>query len=800
MDKFRVKAYLMHEYEHDAAQEAVNASLITDAEWTDGYVMGVVDEDGLKKLSDEGLVVSLVEQLARPPDVTLGGQLGGDADPLAALGVFSLNSRIAGPTGVQTERPLPQAIENVNTNEKILSQDSRRTQFYVVRFHGSITEKRRKDLRKKKIKLIERVSRNKYTVRLKPSELKGLAELPFVDCIRLYTEDDTLRVQSATTPKLTQSTTTETLALTSAKGDKRKRHPRTRVYNVSLHLPKDMSAVVKWLKGRKIKPLWKHGDQLQVAMLENSKPLNDLAKLTEVAVIEELEIPKLYDEFARSLLGLANNGKKIGLEGDGEIIGVADTGIDKTHPDLANRIAGFSAWGRKGDTSDPDGHGTHVAGCAVGDGTASKGKIMGAAPQAKVFFQSILDMNGALGGLPNDIGELLQEAYDKGARIHNNSWGAFNFARYTNTSLDVDRFVEANPDMLVVIAAGNDGLGVPRVANAQMSAAEGFVDWPCVAAPATAKNGLTVGASRSSRTVGGYAQLTWEDAWPDRYPHSPIAKERISSDAQCLAAFSSRGPSDDQRIKPDVVAPGTDIAAARSKGAPLHRFWGAYPKNNMYAFMGGTSMAAPYVAGCAAVVREWYRKTRKWKTPSAALLKATLINGTHRITGVDALAPQDGDPNYHQGFGRIDVANTVPNPFSPKMKLEFVDTWKEPSQLLVKTGKFARYSIEVGKDHPLRLCLAWTDPTARSLQNSLLLTVDDGQMKWVGNSQAATLLNVAGGPRDPNNNVQVVRIEKPRAGKYFIVIFASMLAFPPQSFALVVTGDLKSELKFEPAL
>jgi subtilisin family serine protease len=525
--------------------------------------------------------VTPVEEVITPTETFRG------ANPMAALGVFSLSSRIATPGGVVTNRPLPKAVEGADPTKKILSHDPRRTQFYIVRFHGSITAERRKELRKQKIKLIERLSRNKYTVKLKPSEIKPLAELPFVDSIRLYTEDDTLRVEPPPTVyKSLESASSAAFTLANAKPSKAKRPPRTRVYNVRLHLAKDMSAVVKWLTARKIKPLWKRGDQLQIGMQENSKTLTDLAKRPEVAVIEQLEATRLYDEPARILLGLANGQKKIGLEGDGEIIGVADTGIDKTHPDLADRIAGVSAWGRPGDTSDPDGHGTHVAACVVGDGTASKGDVMGAAPKAKVFFQSILDKNGGLGGLPNDVGELLKEAYQKGARIHNNSWGAFSFARYTNTSLDVDRFVVDHPDMLVIIAAGNDGLGVPRVSNAQMTAAQGFVDWPCVAAPATAKNALTVGASRSSRKAGGYAELTWQDAWPDRYPYSPIATELISSDDQSLAAFSSRGPCDDQRIKPDVVAPGTDIAAARSKDAPLHRFWGAYPKNNKYGFMG----------------------------------------------------------------------------------------------------------------------------------------------------------------------------------------------------------------------
>jgi hypothetical protein len=212
--------------------------------------------------------------------------------------------------------------------------------------------------------------------------------------------------------------------------------------------------------------------------------------------------------------------------------------------------------------------------------------------------------------------------------------------------------------------------------------------------------------------------------------------------------------------------------------------------------MGGTSMAAPYVAGCAALVREWYRKKGKWATPSAALLKATLINGTQRITGDDAVAALTGEPNFHQGFGRIDMSNTVPNPLSPKLKLVFTDPWKDKAQMLSNTKSRIRYRVKVGGGLTLRLCLAWTDPGANGLQNSLLLLVDNttSQTKWVGNAQAATILNIAGGPRDPNNNVQVIRIEKPTPGEYTIAIAVSNLLFPPQSFALVVTGDLKSEL------
>lgn len=796
MTKYRIKAYFMHEHEQSAAKKAADASVLADVEWTPGYVMGVINESEIESLSKQGLVISLVEKIESADEAIVPSvDSASVAARVVASSVFAIGASPVGTADAPKGLPLPVTVENQTTQSKILSHDPRRMQFYVVRFHGSITEDRRKELRKLHIKLMERLTRNKYTVQLKPSQIKTLAEVSFVDFIRLYTEVDTLRVQNTGDVPQANDFEVKSLAPTTLKAAKSERTQRTCIYTVKLHQAKDMPTIIKWLAQRKRKPLWRHQDQLQVALLENSKILTDLAKRPEVAVIEQLEAPRLYDEPARTLLGLVRKNLKLGLEGAGEIIGVADTGIDKSHADLTNRIAGVSAWGRKGEVSDPEGHGTHVAGCAVGDGTASQGEVVGAAPQAKIFFQSILDKNGGLGGLPTDIGDLLKEAYAKGARIHNNSWGAFSFARYSNTSLDVDRFVAANPDMLVVIAAGNDGIGVVRAVGTKMSATQGFVDWPCVAAPATAKNGLTVGASRSSRTEGGYSKLTWNDAWPDRYPHPPISKERISSNDQCLAAFSSRGPSDDLRIKPDVVAPGTDIAAAKSKDAPLHKFWGAYPKNNQYGFMGGTSMAAPYVAGCAALVREWYRKQGNWPTPSAALLKATLINGTQRITGADSVAELAGEPNFHQGFGRIDMSNTVPNPLSPKLKLVFNDTWKNKAQVFTQTGQRFRYSVKVGNGLPLRICLVWTDPAARGLQNSLLLLVDNAsQIKWVGNAQAATLLNIAGGPRDPNNNVQVVRIEKPQPGDYTIAIFASMLLLPPQSFALVVTGELQSDL------
>ncbi len=99
--------------------------------------------------------------------------------------------------------------------------------------------------------------------------------------------------------------------------------------------------------------------------------------------------------------------------------------------------------------------------------------------------------------------------------------------------------------------------------------------------------------------------------WPASFPLPPFYNiEKVSGDIQSLAGFSSRGPVDDGRLKPDVVAPGTDIISVRSANGKVGTYWSLHPTNANYAIMGGTSMAAPMVTGCAAVIREYLVKIK----------------------------------------------------------------------------------------------------------------------------------------------------------------------------------------------
>ena len=106
-----------------------------------------------------------------------------------------------------------------------------------------------------------------------------------------------------------------------------------------------------------------------------------------------------------------------------------------------------------------------------------------------------MDAHGEL-ILPLDLAQLFKQAYDAGARISNNSYGAPTGSIYYISSMEIDDFVSRHRDMLIVRSAGNDG-----IANEPKNSQKGFVDWLSMGSPGTCKNGLTVGASRSSRKM-----------------------------------------------------------------------------------------------------------------------------------------------------------------------------------------------------------------------------------------------------------------------------------------------------------
>ena len=747
----RIIAYFMHEDE-----QAEVTRLMPNGFGTESYVIGDIDEGELQALRARGVVCVETAPPRRPetPGMIFESRTAGIGVPGPAIGVG-----IGMPAAPVTARPGAASV-------------------YLLQLRGPLLEPWRAQLTALGVTLLEHIPPDAYTARLTTALVAAVSPLPFVESVTEYGPGETgpaIGLESVSPPPVAG------------------RALRMLTFDARLHDASDRDDVLAWLAARQVPVAGAAGRKIRFYALEDSSIPDDVGALAEVAEVEPFIPPTLSNDLARTIVGVdavaAAVPAGLDLTGAGQTIAVADTGIDAAHPDFTGRIDAFVALGRIGDSSDPHGHGTHVAGTALGDGRSSNGALRGAAPGARLYMQSLLDAQGGLGGLPLQLEDLFEPAYAAGARIHNNSWGSATSARYTMNCSEVDAFVARRRDMLIVIAAGNDGTSANPVRTAP-----GFVDWSSIGSPASAKNALVVGASRSTRASGGFSTRTYKSVWPRLHPTAPIATETVSGNPDALAAFSSRGPCDDRRIKPDVVAPGTDIASTKSAIASLQQFWGPYPGSAQYAFMGGTSMAAPLVAGMAALLRE-YLVSRGVNTPSAALLKATLINGAQWLKAADAIADHAGCPNHHQGFGRVDLRTTIPNPGQPALRLEWVDTWETPATQFVRTGQRFRYTFRVGGTLPLRLCLAWTDLPARGTQNSLAFLVQDpNNQRLMGNSG---LLGQIIDP-DPDNNVHVVRLDNPPAGDYIVQIFARNLLKPPQDFAFVVSGDLTTGLTVVP--
>jgi hypothetical protein len=734
--KKRVIAFTMHEHEMAAARAAMPTG-----EATDGFVLGDLDDDEIAALRDKGLVV---QELA-------GAAPGRPAPAVPFPRGFAVAETVL-PAG--SPSPIQRLI-----------------------LKGPLMASWRAELERLGVEILEALPGFALRVRVPPASLAALSGLAF-----LAAPAEPLGSAPAVVP-----------AFGPEMGRLPPRDIAVRPFDVLLHSAGDLPAFLAWLRSRQVTLGPARGNKVRVFVAEGSPVIAEIrSQVAWVDRLEEYVPPELHNDVARRLLGIEADrpGAPFPFAGEGEIVGVADTGLDDTHPDFAGRIVAAVALGRPGDTSDPNGHGTHVAGSVLGDGSASGGRLRGAAPKARLFFQSLLDPHGGLEGLPFQLGDLFEEAYQAGARVHNNSWGAATASSYRVTSSEVDEFVHRRKDMLIVISAGNSGTAADPPVGGR-NAPPGFVDWLSVGSPATCKNGLTVGASRSSRSSGGFAAHTYGELWPDAFPRPPIADARVSGDAQSIGGFSSRGPCEDYRIKPDLVAPGTDILSCRSSRAPLRNFWAADPANPKYAFMGGTSMAAPLVTGCAALIREYYVKVRRHQ-PSAALLKATLINGTRWLGGSDAVADYPDLPNYHQGFGCLHLPGTIPTPLAPELGLEYFDNWADAGSHFGVTGQRIRLAVTAAAG-PLHFCLAYTDAPGKGVQNNLDLLVDvpGGSRKRFGNESVPRGFH---GP-DPTNNVEVLRLPDAPAGRYLIQIVATNVLKPPQDFALVVTGRLQSPLE-----
>ncbi len=279
-----------------------------------------------------------------------------------------------------------------------------------------------------------------------------------------------------------------------------------------------------------------------------------------------------------------------GLTGKGISVGVLDTGIDETHPDLAGSVVASKDFsGSESGVVDKAGHGTHVASIITGDGTASEGRFKGVAPDAKLVIGKVLDDTGS-GQFSWLIAGMEWMATQNVKVVNMSLGGGIPSDGKDPVSLALDEISERS-GTLFVVAAGNSG-------EDEFGAHDESVSLPGVA-----ESALTVGAIDREGAVAG---------------------------------FSSKGPRlGDGAIKPDVTAPGVEIAAARAADTQIGELVGEH-----YVRASGTSMASPHVAGAAAILAQQHPT---WAGPR---LKAALVN---------TAMPNANDPVFHQGAGLVNV-------------------------------------------------------------------------------------------------------------------------------------------------
>jgi serine protease AprX len=538
-----------------------------------------------------------------------------------------------------------------------------------------------------------------------------------------------------------------------------------------------------------------------IIRLQTDPKSNLLATLTNLPYVTSLSIytpPELFCDVSVKTLGLDYSDTTYAFWGKSETVAIIDSGVDKNHTDLKNRIKAVLQYGR-GLADDMMGHGTHVAGIICGDGTASEGKIKGIAPQSQIVSIGIIDNNGRI-DLPLNLGKLFQIASDNEAKIINLSWGYKVNGAYQHTASNVDEYIYNNPEILIVVAAGNEEYD--KMGN---------LAYKTLGTPATAKNVLTVGAATSRRTIPVINQ-TWGQIEPQKFPSLPYSENKLISAIDIPSINSSRGPTEYDSIKPEVLAPGNYILSARANSSTITTTNAKYYDEN-YVFETGTSMAAPLISGLAALIREYLRTIHNYNKPSAALIKAIIIGSSYKIDNtrkppLDNSLAEVGFPDFDQGFGLVNVNNLLN---TQTVKLYYADIYNKDDKALESRSpaggiikSYRDYAFEISGDNgDLSITLCWTDIPAKGIQNNLQLSLKTPSGKWeIGNgdhlyrksSSFDTISEFNLKPHDKYNTTEKIFIQNAQVGKYIIKITAQNTINLPQGYSLAILGNV-SEFK-----
>ncbi len=429
-----------------------------------------------------------------------------------------------------------------------------------------------------------------------------------------------------------------------------------------------------------------------------------------------------------------------GLDGAGVTVLVFDGGTARsTHVDFTDRLSVL-------DSSGTILHATHVAGTVGGAGIANP-TYRGMAPAATLLSAG-LQVGGAPGFLYTDPGDLeadyARAIQDGAAVLANNSIGSnvepngFDCAwqgNYGVTDALIDAIVGGSlgAPFRVIWAGGNERSG-------SRCDVEGFGDFYSIAPPSGAKNHISVGA--------------------------------VNSNDESMTSFSSWGPTDDGRIKPDICAPG-----CQAGGDLGIRSCGSYDDTD-YVSLCGTSMASPVTCGLSALLLQDFQQ----QFPGQPLPR----NSTLKALWVQTAADQGNPgPDYQFGYGTIRAQAAI----DLLRAGGFVEATAVQDSVEIRTVEIAAGTPE------LRVTLAWDDEpgvpnVVPALVNDLdlLVTAPDGtpHFPWTLDPLVPAEPAVRT-QEDHTNNIEQVWVENPQAGVWTVEVIGHDVPAGPQSYSLA--GD-----------
>jgi hypothetical protein len=330
----------------------------------------------------------------------------------------------------------------------------------------------------------------------------------------------------------------------------------------------------------------------------------------------------------------------------------------------------------------------------------------------------------------------------------------YQFGFYDLFSHDWDQIAYDAPFYLIVKSAGNDrGQGPSYAGTGSDPPVDGYPDgFDCIAHQALSKNVLTIGAVVEVLNYSGPGSVA-------------------------MSSFSSWGPVDDGRVKPDVVAKGVDVYSCVGTG------------NSDYDTYGGTSMASPNTAGTLALLQKYYQDLNSGTPMRASTLKALIIHTADECGSFEG-------PDYKFGWGLVNAERAALKIEEDNNEQNVID------ELSLSNGGTWTRDVIVSGNSPLRVTVAWTDPPGTPvaaaldppdimLVNDLDLSVSDGlettyypySLDKDNPVDAAT--NVAENDVD---NVEMVYIENTTAGTYTITVNHDGTLTSPQAFSIVISG------------